>query len=195
MHYLNYLLSMSDARDSQSSLFQRGNSDVMWKSFSCVRLSVTPWTPPWNSPGQNTGVGILPFLSPGDFPNLGTEPGSPTLQADSLPAESQGRPGTLEWVAYPFSRGSSQPRNRTRVFCIAGGFFTNWAIREARINRHECEQALGVGDGQGGLVCCIPWGRKESDTTEWLNWSELRMGEASSCYVWNRPEGSGLLHL
>ena len=31
----------------------------------------------------------------------------------------------LEWVAFPFSRRSSQPRNRTRVSCIAGGFFTN----------------------------------------------------------------------
>ena len=36
----------------------------------------------------------------------------------------------LEWVAFLFSRGSSQPRNRTGVSCIAGGFFTNWAIRE-----------------------------------------------------------------
>ena len=33
-------------------------------------------------------------------------------------------------------------------------------------NSMEFEQALGVGDGQGGLVCCSPWGRKESDTTE-----------------------------
>ena len=32
---------------------------------------------------------------------------------------------TLEWVAYPFSRGSSQPRNQTEVSCSAGGFFTN----------------------------------------------------------------------
>ena len=32
---------------------------------------------------------------------------------------------------------------------------------------------LGVGDGQGGLVCCSSWGRKESDTTEWLNWTVL----------------------
>ena len=39
-----------------------------------------------------------------------------------------------------------------------------------RLSGHEFEQALGVGDGQGGLVCCSPWGRKESDTTEWLNW-------------------------
>ena len=34
------------------------------------------------------------------------------------------------------------------------------------LNGHEFEQALGVGDGQGGLVCCSPWGHKESDTTE-----------------------------
>ena len=33
---------------------------------------------------------------------------------------------------------------------------------------HECEQALGVGDGQGSLVCYSPWGLKESDTTEQL---------------------------
>ena len=38
-----------------------------------------------------------------------------------------------------------------------------------RLNEHEIEQALGVGDGQGGLVCCSPWGCKESDTTERLN--------------------------
>jgi len=39
----------------------------------------------------------------------------------------------LEWVAFPFSRGSSKPRDRTHVSCIAGRFFTNWAIREAPI--------------------------------------------------------------
>ena len=37
----------------------------------------------------------------------------------------------LEWVAFPFCRRSSQPRDWTGVSCIAGGFFTNWAIREA----------------------------------------------------------------
>ena len=38
---------------------------------------------------------------------------------------------------------------------------------------HEFEQALGVGDGQGGLSCCSPWGHRESDRTEWLSWAEL----------------------
>ena len=37
----------------------------------------------------------------------------------------------LKWIDYPFSSGSSRPRNRTRFSCVAGGFFTNWAIREA----------------------------------------------------------------
>ena len=40
-----------------------------------------------------------------------------------------------------------------------------------RLNGLEFEQALGVGDGQGTLVCCSPWGRNELDTTKWLNWN------------------------
>ena len=44
-----------------------------------------------------------------------------------------------------------------------------------RLDGHEFEQAPGVGDGQGGLACCSPWGRKESDTTRWLN--TLRLEE------------------
>ena len=38
-----------------------------------------------------------------------------------------------------------------------------------RFDGHEFEQASGVGDGQGSLVCCSPWGQKESDTTDQLN--------------------------
>ena len=37
------------------------------------------------------------------------------------------------------------------------------------LNGHEFEQAVGDGEGQGSLASCSPWGRKESDTTEWLN--------------------------
>ena len=40
------------------------------------------------------------------------------------------------------------------------------------LNGHEFEWTLGVGDGQGGLACCSLWGHKESDTTEWLNWTD-----------------------
>ena len=172
----------------------------------------------------------------------------------------------LEWVAFPFSRGSSQPRGWTQVSCIADGFFISWATKEAHrceswtikeaesqridafklwwyrrllrvpwsarrsnqsilkeinpeyslerlmlkfqyfghlmqranslektdagkdwrqdekgmteyemvgwhhwLDGHEFEQALGDGEGQGSLVCCSPWGCKESDMTELLN--------------------------
>ena len=43
------------------------------------------------------------------------------------------------------------------------------------LNGHEFEWTPGIGDGQGGLACCSPWGRKESDTTEWLNWTDLNV--------------------
>ena len=42
-----------------------------------------------------------------------------------------------------------------------------------RLNGHEFEQALGVDDGQGTLVCCSPWSCKALDMNEWLNWTEL----------------------
>ena len=41
------------------------------------------------------------------------------------------------------------------------------------LDGNEFEHALAVGDGQGSLVYCSPWGHKESDMTEWLNWTEL----------------------
>ena len=42
-----------------------------------------------------------------------------------------------------------------------------------RLDGHEFQQAPGVGDGQGSLLCCSPWGHKKLDTTEQLNWTEL----------------------
>ena len=59
------------------------------ESLSVVSDSLRPLVlySPCNSPGQKTGVEGKPFPSPGDLPNLGTEPRSPALQADSLPAE------------------------------------------------------------------------------------------------------------
>ena len=42
-----------------------------------------------------------------------------------------------------------------------------------QLNGHEFEQVPGVGDGQGSLACCSPWGHKELDMTEWLDWTEI----------------------
>ena len=85
---------------------------------------------PRNCPGQNTGVGSLSLLQ-GIFPTQGSNPGLPHCRWILYQLSHKGSPRILGWVAYPFSSRSSQPRNRTRVSCIAGEFFTNWAIREA----------------------------------------------------------------
>ena len=55
------------------------------------------------------------------------------------------------------------------------GYDTRWDVwMHHRLNGHEFEWALGVGNVQGSLACYSPWGLKESDTTEWLsNWTEL----------------------
>ena len=84
---------------------------------------------PWNSPGQNTGVGSLSLLQ-GIFPTQGSNPGLPHCGRILYQLSHKGSPRMLEWVAYPFSSRSSQPRNQTGISCIASGFFTSWAIRE-----------------------------------------------------------------
>ena len=62
---------------------------------------------------------------------------------------------------------------------IEGGRRRGWQRmrlvgRHHQLDGHEFEQALGVGDGQGSLAWCSPWGCKELDRIEWLNWTELR---------------------
>ena len=88
---------------------------------------------PWNSPGQDTGVGSLSLLQ-GIFPTQGSNPGLPHCRQIFYQLSLKGSRRLLEWVAYPFSTGSSWLRNWTRVSCIAGGFFNNWAMREALYN-------------------------------------------------------------
>ena len=73
---------------------------------------------------RNTGVGSLSLLQ-GMFPSQRLNPGLLHCRQILYQLSHKGSPRIPEWVAYPFSSGSSQPRNRTRVLCIAGGFFTN----------------------------------------------------------------------
>ena len=72
-------------------------------------------------------------LFQGIFTTQGLNPGLPHCKQILYQLSHKGNPWILEWVAYPFSSGSSWPRNRTGVSCIAGGFFTNWAIRKTHI--------------------------------------------------------------
>ena len=83
---------------------------------------------PWNSPGQNTGVGSLSLLQ-GIFPTRGLNPGLPHCGQILYQLSHKESPRILEWVACPLSAGSSRPRNRTGASCTAGGFFTSWATR------------------------------------------------------------------
>ena len=105
-------------------------------TFYLVKVKVTQSNPTlcdpkdytvhWNSPDQNTGVGSHSWLQV-IFSTQGSNPGILHCSHILCQLSHQGSPWILEWVAYPFSSGSSQPRNQTRVSCIAGGFFTSWA--------------------------------------------------------------------
>ena len=103
-----------------------------WKLLSHVRLFATPWTiQSMEFSSQNTGVGSLSLLQ-GIFPTQGWNLGLLHCRWILFQLSHQERPRILEWVAYPFSRGSSLPRNWTGVSCIVGRFFTSWATREAQ---------------------------------------------------------------
>ena len=103
-----------------------------WKSLSCVRLC--------DLMDYNTVLGILQAtileygslsLLQGIFPTQGLNPGIPHCRWILYQLSHKGSPRKLDWVAYPFSKGSSWPKNWTGVSCTAGRFFTNWAMREA----------------------------------------------------------------
>ena len=90
----------------------------------------------WNSPGQNTGVGSLSLLQ-GMYPTQGLNPRFPHCRWILYQMSHKGSPSIQGWLAYPFSSRSSQPRNATGVSCIAGGFFTTWAIRQVQESDKE----------------------------------------------------------
>ena len=101
-------------------------------------LFATPWTiySPWNSSGQNTRAGSQ-FILLGIFPTQGSNSGLLHHRQILYCLSHQGSTRILEWVVYTFSSRSCWPRNRTRVSCIAGGFLTSWATREAPL--HICK--------------------------------------------------------
>ena len=77
---------------------------------------------PWDPLGKNTWVGCHVLLQ-GIFPTQGLNPGLPHCRQILYGLSHQGSRRILDWVAYPFSRGSSWHRSGTRVSCIAGGFW------------------------------------------------------------------------
>ena len=98
---------------------------------------------PQNSPGQNTGMGSHSILQ-GIFLTQGLNPGLLHCRQILYQLSHQGSPRILAWVAYHFSSRYSWPRNWTVVSHIAGGFFTNWATREAPPSKKKGGPFLGL---------------------------------------------------
>ena len=96
----------------------------MWSEVKVVQSCLAFYNP-WNSPGQNTGVGSLSPLQ-GIFPTQGSNPGLRHCRRILYQRSHKGSPRILEWVAFPFFSRSFQPRNQTGVSCISGGFFTSF---------------------------------------------------------------------
>ena len=102
----------------QATVHGAAKSRTQLFSFTLIAL-------PHDSPFR-ASPGLLPhYLLPRIFPTQGSNPGLPHCRQILYHLSHQGSPRILEWVAYPFSRGSSQPRSLTRVSCIGDGFFTS----------------------------------------------------------------------
>ena len=110
----------------------------MLSDFSRVQLFTALWTVAHQ---DSLSMGFsrqehwsgLPCPPPGNLPNPGIKPRSPTLQVDSLLSEPPGRSKNTGVGSLSLLQGSCWPRTRTGVSCIAGRFFTSSATREAQL--------------------------------------------------------------
>ena len=118
------------------------------------------------------------FILQGLFPTKGSNPGRRHCGRILNQLSYKRSLRILEWITYPFYRGSSWPRNRTGVSCVAGGLFSNWAVREALLvvwappakRRHYCwVMAVSVGSA-----------RRENPACLWL-WLLHQQGERLCC--------------
>jgi len=88
-------------------------------------------------------------------------------------------PDTKNWLTGKDSDAGQDWRQEEKVITedkMVGG--CHW------LNGHEFKQVLGVGDGQGSLACCSPWGHKELGMTERLNWTDFKMEYSQLTMLW-----------
>ena len=118
--------------------------------LSHVQFFATPWTGscnptrllcPWAFSRQDAGVGCHALLQ-GIFPTQGSNPGLPHCRWILYRLNQEGSPRILEWVAYPFSRGTSQPRYRNRVSWIAGRILHQLSYQRRPVNLFSSVQSL-----------------------------------------------------
>ena len=141
--------------------------EVKWSQSGLV-ISNSLWPhglySPWNSPGQNTGVGSFSFLQ-GIFPTQGLNPGLLHCRQILYQLSRKGSPRILEWVAYSFSSGSSQSRSWTGVSWIAARFFTNW------VTYHWVKSTFHSGTQYGFItIQCPSTSEQESGMLVNKNW-------------------------
>jgi len=97
----------------------------------------------------------------------------------------------LEWVAMPSSRGSSQPRDRTQVSCIAGGFFTVWVTRVFdRLNLNGCWNTWGTLELRAATSVFGPI--RMSLTTAWRKWEHSLQDSWAEKGLYIQWRGEGL---
>ena len=109
---------------------------------------------PWNSPGQNTGVGSLSLFQ-GIFPTQGSSPGLLYCRQILYQLSHQGSSRILEWVAYPFSSRSSRPRNQTQISNTA-----RWILYQLS---HKGSPVSGLQQSNSGCLQIILHGRLFQD--------------------------------
>ena len=115
--------------------------NIIWNRIGQKKVKVAKSCP--TPSGQNTGVCSLSLLQ-GIFPTQGSNPSLPYCRQILYQLSHQESPRRLEWTAYPFASGSSRPRKRTRVFHIAGGFFTSEPTLKCELPRSiSAQQAAG----------------------------------------------------
>ena len=142
---------------------------------------------PWDFLGQNTGVGSCSLLQ-GIFPTQGSNPNLPHCRQILYQLELPGKPRIMEWVAYPFFRGSFWPRNWTRVSCIAGGFFTSWDTKHSHwgLERYQ-EHSFVVADSSSAFPTLMytSWKRSIDSNNFWIsNPVSMSLGFTTSRSWW-----------
>ena len=136
--------------------------------LSHVQLFVTPWTVAPQAPlsirfSRQEYWGGLPLSPPGDLPDSGIEPSSPTSPALAgeffyhwatwgAPVTALGKCNLKRRDCFTSTRMASRKKNKV-------------VRQHHQLNGHELEWTLGDSGGQGSLVCCSPWGHKDSNMT------------------------------